>query len=466
MIPLAARHQCCIQNILPTDQGYDSNISLNWKKLQIFIKPSASIRNSVERRRARLVSALTIPFAITAAIATQIGPQEIRGTLGIMFITLLFAYLLSRTRYIELAAIIVVTSAHLPTYAALLTIDPEQYQMFFYTAWLLIPFLLAAVWLSVGYILFIYLGNILTLTGLAFYMPGWEVEYIQNALLFLFLTGALSLLFAWFNRRDLSELELTSTTLMNINTQLNEAIHTAVNASKAKSEFLSNMSHELRTPLNAIIGFSDLLLADSQQPLSSEQTESLNEIYRGGQHLRALIDDVLDISRIEQNRITLNIEQVDLCTTISNCISAQNPMARTAHISLHFDNTHCTNISVLADHTRLTQVLINLLSNAIKYNHEDGKVYITVDSNTNSNLVAIHIRDTGIGIDNAKQEQLFKPFNRLGAELSGIEGMGLGLALSKRLVEEMDGRIDVDSSLGEGSTFHLYLLKSELYPHS
>ena len=430
---------------------------MNWNNLDTLIKPSAHITSSVERRRARLVSALTIPFAISAAIATQVGPVEIRSTLGIMFLALLFSYLLSRTRHVGLAAIIVVISAHLPSYTGLLTVEPETFQIFFYSAWLLIPFLLSAVWLSYYYILVIYAGNLLALAAIAHFRPEWLLADIQLPVLFLFLTGAISLLFARLNRRDLTELELTSNALMNINSHLNEAVHEAVMSSKAKSEFLSNMSHELRTPLNAIIGFSDLVLSDNNHPLSDEQRENLNEVYRAGQHLQALIDDILDISRIEQNRIILNIEPIDLCSAITNCISAQTPVARLANITLNFDSNNCNDISVQADRTRLNQILTNIISNAIKYNRDDGEVNITVDTSSDTHQVCIHISDTGVGIDNTKLEQLFKPFNRLGAEHSGIEGMGLGLALSKRLVEEMEGNISVDSTLGKGSIFHIYM---------
>ncbi|MDH5360361.1 MAG: hypothetical protein OEX03_07340, partial [Gammaproteobacteria bacterium] len=287
---------------------------MNWNNLDTLIKPSAHITSSVERRRARLVSALTIPFAISAAIATQIGPTEIRDTLGIMFLALFFSYLLSRTRHVGLAAIIVVISALLPSYSGLLTVEPEAFQIFFYSAWLLIAFLLSAVWLSINSILIIYLGNLFALTAIAYFRSDWQMMDIALPVLYLFLTGTISLLFARLNRRDLTELELTSNALMNINSHLNEAVHEAVMSSKAKSEFLSNMSHELRTPLNAIIGFSDLVLSDNNHPLSDEQRENLNEVYRAGQHLQALIDDILDISRIEQNRIILNIEPIDLCS--------------------------------------------------------------------------------------------------------------------------------------------------------
>ena len=434
---------------------------MNWTILHSLVTPSRHLKGSAERRRARLVSALTIPFAIAAAIATQIAPIGIRDSLSLMLVALIISYILSRTRYTGPAAFITIMAAHLPSYTGLLTLSPDGYQIFFYSAWLLIAFLLSALWLSVTYIIVVFLGNLLALICLAIFLPLWTFEHVLLSLLFLGVIGAITLQFSWLNRSVLAELQISSSALLKINSYLNDAIQVSVHASKAKSDFLANMSHELRTPLNAIIGFSELMLADTQHPLSNEQSENLHEIYRGGQHLLALIEDVLDISRIEQNRIKLHMEPVELSTIIGNCISSQLPVINTMNISLHFQREDFENVFVRADRTRLNQVIINLLSNAIKYNHDHGRIEIGISRNDMNQTMTIDIADTGIGIASTKLDQLFEPFNRLGAEHTGISGMGLGLALSKRLIEEMGGQLSVDSTLGKGSVFYVTLSQSD-----
>lgn len=226
----------------------------------------------------------------------------------------------------------------------------------------------------------------------------------------------------------------------------------AEHADQAKSEFLSRMSHELRTPLNAILGFSQLLEAAD---LNDDDAEAAEQILKAGQHLLALIDDVLDISRIEAGTLALSPEPVDARELIDDAIALIQPHAAQHPIRLEVDRDGC-DVYVTTDHQRCRQVLLNLLSNAVKYNCDDGEVRLSCEQ-TSDGMLRIAVADTGPGIDPARQAQLFEPFERLGAESSDVQGTGLGLALSRRLIERLDGRIDVVSNPPSGSTFSIDL---------
>jgi PAS domain S-box-containing protein len=233
--------------------------------------------------------------------------------------------------------------------------------------------------------------------------------------------------------------------------QLERAQTEAEQANRAKSEFLSSMSHELRTPLNAVLGFSQLLKVDPDHPMNEEQTESLDEIIKAGNHLLELINEVLDLSKIEAGHINLSLETVQLLEVIQDCENLVRPITDRYQVNLEINHSDMEGINLLADRTRLKQVLINFVSNAIKYNKPNGKVEITADKS--SDCIKICVTDNGIGIDPEIQDQLFQPFNRLGAEETNIEGTGIGLVITKRLVESMGGEVGVESQINEGSTF-------------
>ncbi|WP_460149768.1 ATP-binding protein [Pseudomonas sp. H3_D12] len=231
---------------------------------------------------------------------------------------------------------------------------------------------------------------------------------------------------------------------------LRTAREEAESASRAKSEFLSRMSHELRTPLNAILGFAQLLDMDS----TAGQRPQVSHILRAGQHLLALINEVLDIARIEAGRLPLNIEPIALATVLHEALTLVSPMAADAGIHLVDLPALPEDSGVLADRQRLVQVLLNLLSNAIKYNRPGGKVRLEVSVQAHQVSIAVH--DTGHGIAPDQLDQLFKPFERLGADPQ-VEGTGLGLSLSKNLLEMMQGSLQVHSEPGHGCCFTLRL---------
>ncbi|MBF0128309.1 MAG: response regulator, partial [Magnetococcales bacterium] len=226
----------------------------------------------------------------------------------------------------------------------------------------------------------------------------------------------------------------------------------AVQANQAKSEFLSRMSHELRTPLNAVIGFCQLLDLNLVEPLTPTQKESVDQIHASGNHLLELINGLLDVARIESGKLLPEMEIIDPEPIVHHCISMTRPLAMKRFVSLINTSGESRFPFVYVDPLRLKQILINLLSNAVKYNRKGG--YITVSHRlTSKGQLEINVSDTGPGIPREKWDQLFTPFCRLGAEQSAIEGSGIGLTITKCLVEMMGGRIGFNSEPGKGSRF-------------
>ncbi|AKJ29629.1 sensor histidine kinase [Caldimonas brevitalea] len=229
-------------------------------------------------------------------------------------------------------------------------------------------------------------------------------------------------------------------------------------ADQAKTAFLSRMSHELRTPLNAILGFSQLLMLDPGGHLSEAQHKHAGLIHDAGQHLLALIRDLLDRSLIESGKLQLDLRPVDVSTIVAECLPLVESMAAQQQVQLHSMPSDDTagRLRVRADATRLRQVLVNVLSNAIKYNRPGGKVDISAERQDETH-VALSVHDTGIGVPPERLTQLFEPYNRLGQEEGQIEGVGLGLALSRQLIEMMGGELTLTSTEGVGTVVRIAL---------
>jgi PAS domain S-box-containing protein len=229
----------------------------------------------------------------------------------------------------------------------------------------------------------------------------------------------------------------------------------AERANVAKSQFLSSMSHELRTPLNAILGFAQLL---ELEELDETQLENVNEIINAGRHLLELINEVLDLAKIEAGRIDLTLENIQVNDVISECLTLTQPLAHKRQINIEYNSQAADMLSARVDRIRFKQILLNLLSNAVKYNRDGGRIRLQV-SEQNDTTLRISVQDNGLGIAESKRKEIFQPFHRLGAESSNIEGTGIGLVISRKLAKNMGGSLDFISEEGQGSNFWLDIPK-------
>jgi len=244
--------------------------------------------------------------------------------------------------------------------------------------------------------------------------------------------------------------------------ELSKAKAEAEQANLAKSEFLSRMSHELRTPMNSILGFAQLM---DMGELNPSHRKGVNHILKSGKHLLNLINEVLDLSRIEAGQLSISLEPVQLNPIILETMDIVQLLAEEHNIKLELADSPVNDLFVKTDRQKLKQVLLNLINNAVKYNRIGGSVKIECNSQMGAGngdyIIRISVTDTGIGIAKEDIHKLFNPFQRIGSEISEIEGTGLGLAVAKKLIEAMHGKIGVESEPGKGSTFWIELPQGE-----
>jgi PAS domain S-box-containing protein len=257
--------------------------------------------------------------------------------------------------------------------------------------------------------------------------------------------------------RDISDRKL-------VEGQMRDAKEAADTANQAKSEFLSSMSHELRTPMNSILGFGQLLQTNPEEPLTKTQAESVTQILNAGRHLLGLINEVLDLAKIESGKLAVSLETVSTAQVVKESVELIGSLASSRGITVELSCPDDDIPPIVANPARLRQVLLNVMSNAVKYNRDRGTVSLAC-RRTDDNFLRIGISDTGPGIPEDKKDEVFRPFLRLGAEDSGVEGTGIGLAITRQLVELMNGRIDFESALGAGTTFWIDMpIASEIEP--
>jgi PAS domain S-box-containing protein len=281
---------------------------------------------------------------------------------------------------------------------------------------------------------------------------GKETVVSYNAATFFDRDGRLQGVFA--AARDITESKRLDQVLHDKNTELESARFVAEKANLAKSDFLSSMSHELRSPLNAILGFAQLMESGTPLPTPTQKA-SIDQILQGGWYLLELINEILDLALIESGKLSLSLEPMSLSEVLLDCEAMIEPQAQKSGIRMSLPRPDQLYF-VHADRTRVKQVLINLLSNAIKYNRVGGTVDVTCDT-VAAGRIRISVKDTGNGLSPDKLAQLFQPFNRLGQEASAEEGTGIGLVVSKRLAELMEGEIGAESTVGVGSVFWIEL---------
>lgn len=290
------------------------------------------------------------------------------------------------------------------------------------------------------------LGNILTKTenDLAFTI----VIYLVLAFL-----GVLGLVFMISKHKHEAEELENAVQIRTI--ELERERSKAIKANDAKSEFLSRMSHELRTPMNAILGFSQLMKLNAKTEI---ERQNCDEIINAGNHLLELINEVLDLAKIESGNIDISLKAVDIDNIVDEALKLLTPLSEDNGV--YINEYLPTELYVYADTTRLKQVLLNLISNAIKYNKKNGSVTVNITPKEHG-IIRINIIDTGSGLNENQLHDLFKPFERLGAEHNGIDGVGIGLSISKKFIEAMNGKIGVISIPNEGSTFWIELKSTE-----
>jgi PAS domain S-box-containing protein len=258
--------------------------------------------------------------------------------------------------------------------------------------------------------------------------------------------------------RDVTERKQFERALQDKNIELERTKAVAEKASRAKSEFLSSMSHELRTPLNAVLGFAQVL-ATEQPPPTLQQAQAIEQILNGGWYLLRLINEILDLAAIESGKLSMSVEPLVLAEVMDDCQTLIAPQALLRGIQMRFPGAD-KGYAIRGDRTRVKQVMINLLSNAIKYNRPGGAIVVRATDDGNG-FIRITVQDTGVGLSAEQIDHLFQPFNRLGQESGSEEGTGIGLVVTRQLVELMGGTMGVDSTVGVGSAFWVEFARSE-----
>lgn len=423
------------------------------------IEPSSSITNANDIRRARLLSAMLLPLMILTPIGSITSPFPAeQQAVGFLFVAVTIAYVFSRTRYYLPAGIFAVISIFIPPYFTLFATEEfTQFTVVTWLSWMNLPILLASIWLPLRPIIFIWLGNILILLAIpVFVLPEVTYEVFATGIMQLVIFGSIILLSAKIRNKDNEE--LVAQTI-----KLEKAINDANESNKAKSVFLSNMSHELRTPLHGILSYAQFGLDKTGKVSEEKLKKYFSLINFSGQRLKILVDDLLDLSKLEAGKMVMDFSRVNLTKIIDDCISEQSALMQSHSITTEINYENETQY-IEGDENRIGQIIMNLLSNAIKFSPNNGCISIScvslpsnADEINSQGLIQFSISDQGEGVSENDINNIFEKFVQSNNNRFSQGGTGLGLSITRELVNAHNGKVWCENSDKGGATFYFVI---------
>ncbi|NDJ35185.1 MAG: hypothetical protein GYB64_11005 [Chloroflexi bacterium] len=430
---------------------------------RLLIEPNPTVTGPEQIRRSRLLSSLTLPVLIATglglvSVLARSGSQALIIAEAAAFTVFLLAYVLSRTRHFTMAAVLTIAALFAVPAASLLTVDINSFRAVASTTmWLALPVLYSGLLLSVRATVAVAVAAIVVIVGGVYIAPALMLDTSLFAGSFIVTVSTLIVVAAAIRERHEQHILAQSTELHQTNRLLAQAQQEALEANRLKSQFLAAMSHELRTPLNAILGYSQLIKEGMTGDLNALQQDNMERIFNNGQSLLALIDDILDLSKIEAGHMELIERRVALRPWAQRVERQVKGLAEGKALAFTVRVDPAMPDEIIADPDRLRQIALNLLSNAIKFTHQ-GDVSMQVDRIDDGCRWALTVTDTGIGIPQDALPFIFDQFRQVDASSQReYKGTGLGLAIVRQLVEMMQGTIEVTSVVNKGTIFVITL---------
>ncbi|MGF1506349.1 MAG: sensor histidine kinase [Anaerolineae bacterium] len=430
---------------------------------RLLIEPNPTVTGPEQIRRSRLLSSLTLPVLIATglglvSVLARSGSQALIIAEAAAFTVFLLAYVLSRTRHFTTAAVLTIAALFAVPAASLLTVDINSFRAVASTTmWLALPVLYSGLLLPVRATVAVAVAAIVVIVGGVYITPALMLDTSLFAGSFIVTVSTLIVVAAAIRERHEQHILAQSTELHQTNRLLAQAQQEALEANRLKSQFLAAMSHELRTPLNAILGYSQLIKEGMTGDLNALQQDNMERIFNNGQSLLALIDDILDLSKIEAGHMELIERRVALRPWAQRVERQVKGLAEGKALAFTVRVDPAMPDEIIADPDRLRQIALNLLSNAIKFTHQ-GDVSMQVDRIDDGCRWALTVTDTGIGIPQDALPFIFDQFRQVDASSQReYKGTGLGLAIVRQLVEMMQGTIEVTSVVNKGTIFVITL---------